>query len=355
MGRAAAHGRRRCDRTRDRRRARPGFAPGRRIELPPAGHHLRPRGRRPARAPDRSCSCTAGSRAAASTGSRPSSRSASTSTSSPPTCAATAAGCGPARSSASPTAPTTARPRSSSSAPGPVIAVGYSMGGPVAQLLWRRHRDLVDGLVLCATTVGLHAATAARATVVPGGDARASTAMARVAWPLTRALPPRPDGELPPSRLPDVGRRRDAPPRLAHDHRGRPLDQHVQRRPLDRRGRRADLDRVHDRGPRRARPSYSSRLADAIPGATVHSIADGHLACANAGFADPLARAPASTSPAASPTLPRPSAEPTISAHQRGRCAPRPLAGTQPRTIDASESESRNANMMWPTITTSSR
>ena len=28
---------------------------------------------------------------------------------------------------------------------GPVIAVGYSMGGPVAQLLWRRHRDLVVG------------------------------------------------------------------------------------------------------------------------------------------------------------------------------------------------------------------
>ena len=33
----------------------------------------------------------------------------------------------------------------------PVIAVGYSMGGLVAQLLWRRHRRLVCGLVLCAT------------------------------------------------------------------------------------------------------------------------------------------------------------------------------------------------------------
>jgi 3-oxoadipate enol-lactonase len=32
-----------------------------------------------------------------------------------------------------------------------VIAVGYSMGGPVAQLLWQRHPDLVEGLVLCAT------------------------------------------------------------------------------------------------------------------------------------------------------------------------------------------------------------
>lgn len=33
-----------------------------------------------------------------------------------------------------------------------VIVVGYSMGGPVAQLVWRRHPDLVAGLVLCATS-----------------------------------------------------------------------------------------------------------------------------------------------------------------------------------------------------------
>ena len=33
-----------------------------------------------------------------------------------------------------------------------LTAVGYSMGGPIAQLLWRRHRDLVAGLVLCATS-----------------------------------------------------------------------------------------------------------------------------------------------------------------------------------------------------------
>lgn len=33
----------------------------------------------------------------------------------------------------------------------PAIAVGYSMGGPVAQLMWRDHPDVVSGLVLCAT------------------------------------------------------------------------------------------------------------------------------------------------------------------------------------------------------------
>jgi pimeloyl-ACP methyl ester carboxylesterase len=32
------------------------------------------------------------------------------------------------------------------------IAVGYSMGGPIAQLLWHRHPDRVRGLVFCATS-----------------------------------------------------------------------------------------------------------------------------------------------------------------------------------------------------------
>ncbi|MEO6318767.1 MAG: alpha/beta hydrolase [Acidimicrobiales bacterium] len=31
------------------------------------------------------------------------------------------------------------------------IVAGYSMGGPIAQLVWHRHRDRVAGLVLCAT------------------------------------------------------------------------------------------------------------------------------------------------------------------------------------------------------------
>lgn len=33
-----------------------------------------------------------------------------------------------------------------------ILPVGYSMGGPIAQLVWRRHRRLVRGLVLCATS-----------------------------------------------------------------------------------------------------------------------------------------------------------------------------------------------------------
>jgi pimeloyl-ACP methyl ester carboxylesterase len=34
----------------------------------------------------------------------------------------------------------------------PSIVVGYSLGGPVAQLVWYRHRDKVAGLVLAATS-----------------------------------------------------------------------------------------------------------------------------------------------------------------------------------------------------------
>lgn len=32
-----------------------------------------------------------------------------------------------------------------------ITPVGYSMGGPIALLTWHRHRELVEGLVLCAT------------------------------------------------------------------------------------------------------------------------------------------------------------------------------------------------------------
>jgi 3-oxoadipate enol-lactonase len=35
---------------------------------------------------------------------------------------------------------------------GTVVVVGYSMGGLVAQLVWKRHRPIVAGLVLCATS-----------------------------------------------------------------------------------------------------------------------------------------------------------------------------------------------------------
>ena len=53
------------------------------------------------------------------------------------------------------------------------IVVGYSMGGPVASLLWRRHPRKVGGLVLCATSASFRGSPgekiAFRAMGVAGG------------------------------------------------------------------------------------------------------------------------------------------------------------------------------------------
>lgn len=63
------------------------------------------------------------------------------------------------------------------------IAVGYSMGGPVAQLVWRRHPDRVLGMVLCATSRNFrgHPREQAMFAVLPGLSmaARLTPGMAR--------------------------------------------------------------------------------------------------------------------------------------------------------------------------------
>jgi len=45
-----------------------------------------------------------------------------------------------------------------------VIAIGYSMGGPIAMLLWRRHPELVDGLIFEATALEWRASARERLT-----------------------------------------------------------------------------------------------------------------------------------------------------------------------------------------------
>ncbi len=49
-----------------------------------------------------------------------------------------------------------------------VIPVGYSMGGAVAQLFWRRHRDRTAGLALCATSFRFGGPRARRAASTLG-------------------------------------------------------------------------------------------------------------------------------------------------------------------------------------------
>lgn len=86
---------------------------------------------------------------------------------------------------------------------GPCTVVGYSMGGPIAQLVWHRHREAVDGLVLAATAASfpssrfngavgaLSAGTAASFSLVPAwirrygmgyAASRWSTASGAAAW-----------------------------------------------------------------------------------------------------------------------------------------------------------------------------
>jgi len=170
---------------------------------------------------------------------------------------------------------------------GKVIAAGYSMGGPVAQLLWRRHRDLVDALVLCATSVDFMPNAFVRNAYQAG--MLSATVMARLAWP-TRL----------PMQVPMVNMRGASMPAWAagemrrHDWRmiieaGHSICTYNARRWI------SDVDvptsvvcTTEDRG---VAPSMQLDIAQAIPGATVHSVADGHLACANARFADPLVAA----------------------------------------------------------------
>jgi len=170
---------------------------------------------------------------------------------------------------------------------GPVIAVGYSMGGPVAQLLWRRHRDLVDGLVLCATSTGFVPHRIVRNFYQAG--MLGATAMARLAWP-SRLLPPVPMVKLPSSTMPAWA----AAEMRRHDWRmiieaGHSISTYSAHRWI------GDVDvptsivcTTEDRG---VSPALQLETAHAIRGATVHSVADGHLACANARFADPLVAA----------------------------------------------------------------
>ncbi len=58
------------------------------------------------------------------------------------------------------------------------IAVGYSMGGPIASLAWRRHPEHVAGLVLCATARNFMPRSVARAARIA---LPAAAALARLA------------------------------------------------------------------------------------------------------------------------------------------------------------------------------
>jgi pimeloyl-ACP methyl ester carboxylesterase len=177
------------------------------------------------------------------------------------------------------------------------IAVGYSMGGPVAQLLWKRHPERVSGLVMCATATGF----------VPGMRERFifTTAMAALAG-TTRVgqwanhLPSQWVRRLPVvSSLQGSGRptslqRWASAEMRRHDPRsvleaGAALGNYSAKRWI------GDIDVptsvLVTTADRAIVPDFQMAMADAIPGATVHEMADGHVACMKASFAPPLVAA----------------------------------------------------------------
>jgi pimeloyl-ACP methyl ester carboxylesterase len=79
---------------------------------------------------------------------------------------------------------------------GPAVVAGYSMGGPIAQLLARRHPDLVAGLVLAATSRDFRGAPGDRLRFAAMGAIAAGARLGpRALWPT--ALPALP-GQLQP-------------------------------------------------------------------------------------------------------------------------------------------------------------
>ena len=171
---------------------------------------------------------------------------------------------------------------------GTVIAAGYSMGGPVAQLLWRRHPDKVAGLVLCATapefSVGsrrltdAYLASLAGLTRVAGRLGAVPAAGANL---LRRVRAERPAGFLDwaaeEMRRHDVRMLTEAARSITRfDSRDWLGDIDVPTSVL-----RTNRDHLVD-------PSRQTALVTSIPGAQLVEHDDGHTACVRSAFSAPM-------------------------------------------------------------------
>jgi 3-oxoadipate enol-lactonase len=154
------------------------------------------------------------------------------------------------------------------------------MGGPIAQLLWRRHRDLVSGLVFCATSAGFMPNRTQRlpyqsAMLAAVTAARAATLTVRIpAIPALRGRPPRlPAWIADETRLHDPRAMVEAGHSISTYHAGRWIGE------IDVPAALVCTTRDHA-----VRPDLQLALAESIPGTTVHPVVDGHLACAHPSF-----------------------------------------------------------------------
>jgi pimeloyl-ACP methyl ester carboxylesterase len=171
---------------------------------------------------------------------------------------------------------------------GPVIAAGYSMGGPVAQLLWRRHPDKVAGLVFCATAPQLtsgsqRVADAYLATLA--GLARVTGQLAAVpaagAGILRRVRANRPAGFL--EWAADEMRRHDVRMLTEGARSISRFDAHAWIGDVD-----VPTSVLRTNHDRMVDPAAQTELLTMIRGARVIDLDHGHLACARTTFTDPM-------------------------------------------------------------------
>jgi pimeloyl-ACP methyl ester carboxylesterase len=173
------------------------------------------------------------------------------------------------------------------------ILGGYSMGGPIAQSVWRRHRDLVDGLVFAATSYRF--VHGAQARVFLSGCASWSAQTTRVAeiaahvpWRLARGLVPplvTTSGSL---GVWGAGEMRQHHPRSV-------LEASREMSVYDAESWIGDIDVpvavVLTTRDNAVEPLWQLRLARSIRGTQVYPIACGHVACATVLFGSLFAEA----------------------------------------------------------------
>jgi len=157
------------------------------------------------------------------------------------------------------------------------IPVGYSMGGPIAQLLWKRYADRVAGLVLCATSRNFGGRPPERAffSMLPFLSAAARMTPAPVWRGVTgRVLALRDDD--PPLRQWVIAEMRHTDPRAVIEaaHAIGRFSSHEWAGEID-----VPTAVVVTARDRLVPPSRQLKLAHAIPGATVHPVHGDHGAC----------------------------------------------------------------------------
>lgn len=162
----------------------------------------------------------------------------------------------------------------------PVIALGYSLGGCVAQLTWRRHPEAVDGLVLCSTSRSFAETDDERRYFAALGGLGLAARL--TPGPLRRRLARRVvdrrviDCELREWMLEEL-HRNDATALLQAGYALGRFDSRPWSHEID-----VPTAVVVTTADRQVRPARQRALAASIPGATIHPVDGGHDACVSA-------------------------------------------------------------------------